>query len=128
MTSEEQEDKKTILVVDDEPEIATIISLILEMNGYNVIKMHGTAQAMAAVGREHPDLVVLDVMMPGVSGLELSRYIRREPGMENVPIVIVSARGRQEEIEEGMAAGASAYLVKPIGKEELLETVQRLLP
>jgi CheY-like chemotaxis protein len=117
----------TILVVDDEPETARMLGTMIEMNGYTVLKAHGPAKAMQLIQNQVPDLLVLDVMMPGVSGLELCRYLRREPRFQNLPVVIVSAKAQPEDIYEGLAAGASAYLTKPISTKTLIKTIQELL-
>jgi CheY-like chemotaxis protein len=74
-----------------------------------------------------PDAILLDVMMPDVSGLEVLRFIRREPGLMHIPVVIVSARTLPADIQAGMEAGASAYLTKPVGFRELSETVAEVI-
>ncbi|HUN21603.1 MAG TPA: response regulator [Anaerolineales bacterium] len=119
--------KKRILVVDDEPETAKMFGTILEISGYEVYKVHGPAQAMAVIESQVVDLLVLDVMMPGVSGLELCKYLRRDPRFQTLPVVVVSAKAQPEDIREGMAAGASAYLTKPLSTKQLIRTVSELL-
>jgi CheY-like chemotaxis protein len=119
--------KKHILVVDDEPETAKMFGTILEISGYEVYKVHGPAQAMAVIESQVVDLLVLDVMMPGVSGLELCKYLRRDPRFQTLPVVVVSAKGQPEDIREGMSAGATAYLTKPLSTKQLIRTVGELL-
>lgn len=122
-----EQQAQRVLVVDDDPETAHMLGLMLELQGYAVERVNGTAQAINSVNRERPAAVVLDVMMPGVSGLEFCRYVRREPGLADLPIVIVSARARLEDIREGLDAGANEYLTKPIATEELVGALARVL-
>lgn len=112
-----------ILIVDDEPDTAKMLGLMLGMHGYETVVVHGTAAAMNAVAREKPDAIVLDVMMPDLSGLELCRYVRRDPATSQTPIVIVSARVRPEDVREGLQAGATTYLTKPVSQAELVQAV-----
>ncbi|MFQ5407751.1 MAG: response regulator transcription factor [Anaerolineales bacterium] len=118
---------KTILVVDDEPETAQMVALLLDVHGYTTIKAHGSAKAMSAVSQGNIDAVILDVMLPDVSGLEFCRYVRRDPSLMHIPIVIVSARSREEDIRAGYDAGATEYLTKPWSKEQLLGVLQKVL-
>lgn len=112
-----------ILIVDDEPDTAKMLGLMLGMHGYEVATVHGTAAGMNAVVREKPDAIVLDVMMPDLSGLELCRYVRRDPAMSGTPIVIVSARAQPEDIREGLIAGATSYLTKPVSQAHLVQAI-----
>lgn len=118
---------KRILIVDDEPNTAEMFSLMLEGAGYQTSVVHGTGTAIRAIRQQKPDLVVVDVMMPGVSGLEFCRFVRREPDLEDLPVVIVSAKGQDEDVEAGLQAGADAYLKKPLTKVELLEGLEQAL-
>ncbi|MBI5292721.1 MAG: response regulator [Chloroflexi bacterium] len=120
-------DKKRILVVDDDPEITEMLHIILDLAGYEVRIAHGTAQGMAAVNADPPDLIVLDVMMPHLSGLELSRYVRRDPRTMRLPIVMLSALASADKVREGMEAGATAYLTKAVGRDKLLQTIEDAL-
>lgn len=116
-----------ILIVDDEPSTAEMFRLMLDQAGYRVAVAHGTGVAINALRRERPDLLLLDVMMPGVSGLELCRYVRRDPEWAHLPIVLISAKSQPEDIQEGLEAGATVYLTKPVAKDELLESIRRAL-
>lgn len=117
----------SILIIDDEPSTAEMFSLMLENAGYQTSVVHGTGTAIRAIRQKRPDLVVVDVMMPGVSGLEFCRFVRREPGLEGLPVVIVSAKGQPEDVEAGLQAGADVYLKKPLTKIELLEGLEQAL-
>jgi CheY-like chemotaxis protein len=115
------------LIVEDDPETASIFRQMLELHGYQVEVAHGSAQAMLKLSRRLPDLVLLDVMMPDVSGLEVVRYLRRDPQTAHLPVVIVSAKAQSDDIAEGLEAGATAYLTKPISMEQLLRQVTHAL-
>lgn len=116
-----------ILIVEDDAETASIFSQMLELHGYQVEVAHGSGQAMLKLNRQLPDLVLLDVMMPDVSGLEVCRYLRRDPHTAHLPVVIVSAKAQNEDIAEGLEAGATAYLTKPISMEQLIQHVEAAL-
>jgi DNA-binding response OmpR family regulator len=116
-----------ILVVEDDPHILLSLEFLLRHAGYDVtISDHGE-KAHAALAHLHFDLVVLDVMLPGIDGLELCRRLRAAPGTRATKILMLSARGRDGEIEAGLTLGADAYMTKPFGTREFLETVTRLL-
>lgn len=104
-----------------------MVALLLDVHGYTTIKAHGSAKAMSAVSQGNIDAVILDVMLPDVSGLEFCRYVRRDPSLMHIPIVIVSARSREEDIRAGYDAGATEYLTKPWSKEQLLGVLQKVL-
>ncbi len=116
-----------VLVVEDDSELASIFRTILEQNGYQVTEVYTTGAAMRLVSTSVPDLILLDVMMPDLSGLEVCRLLRRDLRTADVPIVIVSARTSPEAVREGMRAGADVYLGKPVGYDELLRAVRVLI-
>jgi two-component system sensor histidine kinase ChiS len=115
---------KCILVVDDEPDTADLFAEMMQLNGYRVLKSNEGTQAMRLVAREKPDLVVLDVMMPDVSGLEVLRFMRRDPRLEQIPVLVVSAKITPDEIQAGLKAGANLYLTKPVSYGELRRAVE----
>lgn len=119
--------QKSILVVDDEPDTAKMISILLELEGYRVTTAHGTAQAIRAINTGGIDLVFLDIMLPDISGLEFCRYVRRDPAFVDLPIIVLSARARPEDIREGLETGANKYLTKPWGKENLFSALEEVL-
>jgi CheY-like chemotaxis protein len=114
---------KRAVIVEDEPSAADMFEEMLRLGGYQVIKSHTSTPAMSIIRAEVPDVVILDLMMPDISGIEVLHYMRREPGLRDIPVVIVSAKGLPSDIQAGMEAGASAYLVKPVGFHKFLETV-----
>ncbi|MBI3760730.1 MAG: response regulator [Chloroflexi bacterium] len=122
-----EDERKRVLIVEDEPATADLFGLILQIHGYEFQKTYGTRQAIEAMNRYEPDAVILDVMMPDLSGLEFCRYVRRDPRLEHIPIIIVSAKSFPEDVEEGMAAGATAYLPKPVTQESLIRALSDAL-
>lgn len=120
-------DEKTILIVEDEPDAAELFAEMMRVGGFRVLKTTSSAPAMDLLTSEKPDLVILDVMMPDVSGLDILRKMRGDPALAHIPVVVVSAKGTPADIKTGMDAGASTYLTKPVGFLELKEAVDRAL-
>jgi len=116
---------KKIVIVEDEPAAADLFEDMLNLHHYDVIKVHSSTGALSVIRAELPDAVLLDIMMPDVSGLEVLRFLRREPGLQQIPVVIVSAKTLPVDIRAGMEAGATAYLTKPVGLDRLLSTVRK---
>jgi DNA-binding response OmpR family regulator len=119
--------KKTVLVVDDELGALTLIGIMLERGGFNVLKAKDAQAALATLDQQTPDLIILDVMMPGMNGIELCRVIRARAETAKTPIVILSARGDAESVMHGMEAGANDYLPKPILHHDLVAKVRAIL-
>lgn len=117
----------TILVVDDEVGALTLIGIMLERGGFEVLKARDAYSALDMLNHASPDLIILDVMMPGMNGIELCRRIRTMPENRHTPIVILSARGDPASIEMGLAAGANDYLQKPILHHDLLTKLRKIL-
>jgi CheY-like chemotaxis protein len=117
----------TVLVIDDEPETAEMIAEMIRLTGCEAILSNGGTQAITQIAKEDPDIIILDVMMPEISGLDLLRYIRRDPRLEHIPVIVVSALSRPEDIQEGMRAGAEAYLTKPVAYRDLKAAVQKII-
>jgi DNA-binding response OmpR family regulator len=118
---------KRILVVDDEIGALTLIGIMLERGGFEVVKAKDADQALDILELETPDLAILDVMMPGMDGIELCRVLRERPGTVELPILILSARGDAKSVMNGMDAGADDYLPKPILHHDLVAKVRRML-
>jgi two-component system phosphate regulon response regulator PhoB len=118
--------QKTVLVVEDEPDAAELFAEMMRVNGFRVIKMFSSTPAISMIAQEKPDVVILDVMMPDVSGLEVLRFMRREPELKDIPVIVVSAKSMPSDIRTGMDAGASMYLTKPVGYLDLKHAVERL--
>lgn len=117
-----------VLVVEDDVEIREIVVTKLELNGVDVLQAEdGQAGLELAIGSQ-PDLVILDLSMPRMNGIDLCRAIRANPKTTNTPIIMLTARGQESDIERGFEAGATDYMVKPVSPRELLVRVNRLLP
>lgn len=114
-----------ILVVDDEPDTVSLLSLTLGRAGYTVIKATSGRAGLDIAARERPDLIILDIMMPDLSGLEVLKALRHLYAVP--PVIFFTAKSRVEDMVEGMEAGAYRYLVKPTSREKLLETVKAAL-
>lgn len=117
----------SVLVVDDEPDFCQVIKEILRIDGMLVLEAHNVNQALAALALQAPDLVLTDVMMPDIDGLEFVRCLRSEPLWSKIPAVVVSARVLEEDREAALQAGANAFLPKPFSARELRETIRPLL-
>ena len=116
-----------IMVVDDEVGALTLIGIMLERGGFEVLKAGDAYAALDLLATETPDMIILDVMMPGMDGIELCRQIRGAQPTQNTPVLILSARGDAEAVQQGMAAGADDYLSKPILHHDLISKVRELL-
>ncbi|GAC1424003.1 MAG: hypothetical protein NVSMB5_17920 [Candidatus Velthaea sp.] len=114
----------TILVIDDDRNLRTIISTNLELAGYGVKTANDSAAALAVLDREIPDLIVLDVMLPGVDGFELCRRIRRHPTCAHVPIIMLTARAATDDAVIGFESGADDYIAKPFSPQEMIARVR----
>jgi two-component system, OmpR family, phosphate regulon response regulator PhoB len=117
----------TILVVEDDPDIRYLVSYKLNQGGFDVIEAENGFVALDVALRQTLDMVVLDMRLPRLSGLEVCRELRGSPRTASVPILMLTARTRQQDAEAAYAAGASAYVVKPFSPRELLERVESLL-
>lgn len=119
--------KKTILVVDDEVGALTLIGIMLERGGFSVLKAKDANDALAVLDQNVPDLIILDVMMPGMDGIELCGVIRDRDETASVPVLILSARNDADSVMRGMEAGADDYLPKPILHHDLVAKVNHML-
>jgi DNA-binding response OmpR family regulator len=118
---------RTILTIEDQPDIRRLIRMTLEFKGFEVIEAGGGAEGLELARRHAPDLILLDVMMPGVDGLSVGRSLLADPVLSRIPVVMLSALGTPRDMDAGLAAGARAYLVKPFGPWELLALVDQLI-
>lgn len=119
--------KKNILVVDDEIGALTLIGIMLERGGFNVLKAKDADSALAMLDQSIPDLIILDVMMPGIDGIELCGILRERQDTGSIPVLILSARGDADSVMRGMEAGANDYLPKPILHHDLVAKVRAML-
>jgi CheY-like chemotaxis protein len=116
-----------VLVVDDDPQVLKLLRLNFELEGYDVVSATDGADALEAIESRKPDVLVCDVMMPGVDGIEVVRRLRDERRTASLPIVLLSAKALRGDAEAGLAAGANEYVTKPFDPSELVEIVAGLL-
>jgi two-component system phosphate regulon response regulator PhoB len=126
-TKKTREAAKRVLVVEDEPDIAALIAYQLTRDGFRVETASTGTEALSAVNREVPDLVVLDRMLPGLSGDEVLQTLRGEAETKSIPILVLTAKREQEDRIEGFELGADDYLTKPFSPRELVLRVQAIL-
>lgn len=119
--------RPTILVVEDEDALATLLQYNLEKEGYEVRVASDGEEAMVSVDEKLPDLIVLDWMLPKVSGIEVCRRLRQKPETRNVPIIMMTARGEESDRIRGLDTGADDYVVKPVSMSELAARVRAVL-
>jgi CheY-like chemotaxis protein len=119
--------EKTVLIIEDEPDAADLFAEMMRVSGFRVQKTSSSAPAISMMNAEKPDIVLMDIMMPDISGLDILRQMRRDPSLAKIPVVVVSAKSMPTDIKNGMEAGASTYLTKPVGFLELKEAVEHAL-
>lgn len=119
--------QKTVLIVDDEPNIVVPIEFLMEQNGYAVLVAGSGEDALETIAKYKPDLVLLDIMLPGIDGYEVCEIIRLNPEWRKMKVIFLTARGRDIDVAKGMVLGADAYIIKPFSNAEILENVQKLL-
>lgn len=119
--------EKTVLIIEDEEDAAELFAEMMRVSGFRVVKTSSSAPAIAMMTAQKPDIVLLDIMMPEISGLDVLRQMRRDPALVSIPVVVVSAKSLPTDIRHGMEAGASTYLTKPVGFFDLKEAVERAL-
>jgi DNA-binding response OmpR family regulator len=118
---------KKILIADDEPNIVVSLEFLMRQRGYDVRVVGDGEAALAAVAEFVPDLILLDVMMPRLSGYDVCQKVRENPAWAGIRIVMLSAKGRDVEVTKGMAVGADAYVTKPFSTRELIAKVGEML-
>ena len=116
---------RTVLIVDDEMSNTQLFGMMLELEGYRPVVAIDAPAALEALRLQTPDVMIVDVMLPGVSGLDLCREVRNGLGLASLPIIIVSAKSQLADVQAGVAAGANIYLTKPVTKAELLGAVRQ---
>ncbi|HJS19081.1 MAG TPA: response regulator [Anaerolineales bacterium] len=119
--------QKTVLIIEDEEDAAELFAEMMRVSGFRVLKTTSSTPALTVMKTETPDVVILDIMMPETSGLDLLRQMRRDPALTGIPVVVVSAKSMPADIKNGMEAGASTYLSKPVGFLDLKGAVERAL-
>jgi DNA-binding response OmpR family regulator len=120
-------DGRLVLVADDDEDILALVTTVLERLGHEVMAARDGARALALAEDRRPDLAVLDVSMPELSGLEVLRHLRAEASTSDVPVVLLSARAQEADVALGFETGADAYVRKPFSPRELSDRVAELL-
>jgi two-component system, OmpR family, alkaline phosphatase synthesis response regulator PhoP len=118
---------KRVLVAEDEPNIVAALEFLLRRGGYEVEVAGNGGEALAIIERAPPDLVLLDVMMPGKSGYEVCARIRERPEWREMKVIMLTAKGRDADVEKGLSTGADLYVTKPFSTRDLLAKVRSLL-
>ena len=121
-------DKKTILIIDDEPDTRTYFSSLLEDNGYATVTAENGTEAIALVEKSPPDLITLDVTMPGMTGIEVLTKLRRSEGQGDIPVIVITGVARFRNLTEYRGVREpEAFLSKPIVLPDLLDTIRKLV-
>ncbi|MDP3707033.1 MAG: response regulator [Polaromonas sp.] len=116
-----------ILVADDEPNIVISLEYLMKREGYTVLVARDGQEALDAIARDKPDLVLLDVMMPKKSGFEVCQAVRASEELQATKILMLTAKGRDTDVAKGLALGADAYMTKPFSTRELVQKVAEML-
>lgn len=117
----------SVLVVDDEPMARDLLRLMLERAGFNVSEAQDGFDALTKVKQNSPDVVILDVMMPGMDGITVCRTLSSDEATSHVPVIMLSAKTHASSIQEGLAAGAKRYLSKLISRKDLIENIKEVM-
>ena len=118
---------KKILIVDDEPNIVIPLQFLMEQNGYRTLVAQSGEEALESISKEKPDLVLLDIMLPGVDGFEVCEIVRLNPEWRKIRIIFLTAKGRDVDIAKGMVLGADEYITKPFSNQQIIDAVTKLL-
>jgi len=116
-----------ILVVDDEIQLIEMVQMRLEANGYDVVAANDGEEGIEKVKSENPDLIILDIMMPKMDGFEVCKILKNDPQYSKIPIIFLSARVQEEDLETGEENGADAFVKKPFETSDLLAKIKELL-
>jgi len=118
---------RKVLIADDEPNIVVSLEYLMQREGHAVTIARDGVAALAAIRRDRPDLVLLDVMMPASSGFDVCQAVRADPALAGVKILLLTAKGRDTDLAKGLALGADGYMTKPFSTQELAARVRALL-
>lgn len=116
-----------IVIAEDEPDIRELIAFTLRFAGHEVITGANGLEGYELTKKEHPDLVMFDVRMPKMTGYDACKKIKEDPEIANTPVIFLSAKGQESEIDQGLSAGAEEYLLKPFAPDQLSERVKVVL-
>ena len=116
-----------ILIAEDEPDIRELVAFTLRFAGHEVVTASNGEEAVQMAGREFPDLILMDVRMPRMTGYDACRVMKANPELKDIPVVFLSAKGQESEIQTGLEAGAEEYLLKPFAPDQLTDRVRAIL-
>ena len=122
-----QTDQRKIVIIEDEPDTAEMYAEMMRICGYQVEIFFGGKSAVANIADQKPAAVVLDIMMPDFSGLDVLNFMKADRNLSEIPVIIVSAKTLPDEIHEGLKAGANAYLTKPVAFTDLKKTIEEVV-
>jgi len=118
---------KKVLIVDDEPSIIVPLQFLMEQNGYETSVAFSGEEAMETVSESHPNLILLDIMLPIIDGFEVCQRVRENPEWNDIRIILLTAMGSEANIAKGLALGADAYITKPFSNSEVIAKVKELI-
>ncbi len=118
---------KKVLVIDDERALAELLQVNLELEGFLVAKAHSGIEGLNKLPTEKPDIIMLDVRMPGLDGFEICRRLKADPATKPIPVIMVSAFAQQTDIQKGLDAGAADYVKKPFDVVKVVELIKKTL-
>jgi two-component system alkaline phosphatase synthesis response regulator PhoP len=116
-----------ILIAEDEPDIRELVAFTLRFAGYEVVAASNGEEAVQTASREFPDLILMDVRMPRMTGYDACRVMKASAELKDIPVVFLSAKGQESEIQAGLEAGAEEYLLKPFAPDQLTDRVRAIL-
>ena len=119
--------KKQILIIEDEPDIQELLSFNLDKNGYKVFSASNGEKGLEVARKEHPDLILLDLMLPGINGLDVCRIIKSDQDTSGISIIMLTALGQEEDIIKGLETGADDYVTKPVSYTHLTLPTKRIV-
>lgn len=119
--------RRRILIVEDHPLNLKLLRDLLEAHGYETLETGDGLEALNLARQSRPDLILMDLQLPDISGLEVTRWLRREPGTKNTPIIAVTAFAMREDEKKALDSGCNAYIAKPISIRRVLETIAAFL-
>ena len=115
------------LVADDDPDVRELVGFKLEQAGFRVVAVADGVHALESIAADLPSIALIDVMMPGLSGIDVVRELRRDPRTRSLPVILLTAKAQEHDIEAGFATGADDYVAKPFSPRELLSRVTALM-
>lgn len=118
---------KRVLIVDDESSLRTLVRVNLEVDGLDVSEAVDGIEAMNMLQESKPDLILLDIMMPGKDGIEVLEELAADKNLRDIPVILLTAKGEQEDLERGAALGARGHITKPFDPEQMVRTVKAAL-